>query len=44
MVEGPGCRLKGEKLKGRVKGQQVNAVSGTAVEKVGRIVTVTFFM
>lgn len=34
MVEGPGCKLKGEKLKKRVKGQIVKNISGNAIEKV----------
>ncbi|XP_042876877.1 endonuclease 8-like 3 [Penaeus japonicus] len=33
MVEGPGCKLKGEKLKKRVKGQIVKNISGNAIEK-----------
>ncbi|XP_042204487.1 endonuclease 8-like 3 isoform X2 [Homarus americanus] len=33
MVEGPGCKLKGENLRRRARGQKVEAVSGTAVEK-----------
>ena len=28
MVEGPGCKLKGEKMKAKVLGQVVNEVSG----------------
>nr|XP_027213066.1 endonuclease 8-like 3 [Penaeus vannamei] len=33
MVEGPGCKLKGEKLKKRVKGQVVQKISGNVIEK-----------
>ena len=28
MVEGPGCKLKGEKMKGKVVGQKVVHVAG----------------
>ena len=28
MVEGPGCKLKGEKMKAKVVGQKVVGVSG----------------
>ena len=34
MVEGPGCKVKGEKLKPRIRGQTVKGVAGNAVEKV----------
>ena len=34
MVEGPGCKVKGEKIKGKLKGQIVKGVSGNAVDKV----------
>ena len=34
MVEGPGCKVKGEKIKGKLKGQIVKGVSGNAVNKV----------
>ena len=37
MVEGPGCKVKGEKLKPRIKGQTVEAVAGDAVDKVEQI-------
>jgi formamidopyrimidine-DNA glycosylase len=33
MVEGPGCKLKGEKMRGKVLGQKVVHVSGNAVDK-----------
>ncbi|XP_066980290.1 endonuclease 8-like 3 isoform X2 [Macrobrachium rosenbergii] len=33
MVEGPGCKLNGLKLKKRAKGQRVNAVSGNVIVK-----------
>ncbi|XP_063610366.1 endonuclease 8-like 3 isoform X1 [Penaeus indicus] len=33
MVEGPGCKLKGEKLKKRAKGQIVKKISGNVIEK-----------
>lgn len=33
MVEGPGCKVKGEKIKGKLKGQIVKGVSGDAVDK-----------
>jgi hypothetical protein len=33
MVEGPGCKLKGEKMRGKLVGQKVVSVSGNAVEK-----------
>ncbi|XP_060596458.1 endonuclease 8-like 3 [Ruditapes philippinarum] len=33
MVEGPGCKLKGLKIKGRLKGQTVVNVKGNATEK-----------
>jgi formamidopyrimidine-DNA glycosylase len=33
MVEGPGCKLKGEKMRGKVVGQTVVHVSGNAVDK-----------
>jgi len=33
MVEGPGCKLKGEKMRGKVVGQKVVQVSGNAVDK-----------
>ena len=32
MVEGPGCKLKGEKLKATVSGQKVEGVAGTVVD------------
>jgi len=32
MVEGPGCKLKGEKMKGKVVGQKVVHVAGNAIE------------
>ena len=28
MVEGPGCKLKGEKMKGKILGQTVKSISG----------------
>ena len=28
MVEGPGCKLKGEKMKAKIVGQTVKAISG----------------
>ena len=34
MVEGPGCKLKGLKIKGRIKGQAVKSVKGNATDKV----------
>jgi len=34
MVEGPGCKLKGEKIKGKLIGQNVKQVSGNAVNRV----------
>jgi hypothetical protein len=34
MVEGPGCKVKGEKIKGKLKGKIVKGVSGNAVDKV----------
>ena len=34
MVEGPGCKVKGEKLKPRIKGQVVEAITGDVVDKV----------
>ena len=34
MVEGPGCKLKGIKIKAKLKGQSVHAVKGNAVDKV----------
>ena len=34
MVEGPGCKVKGEKLHPRIKGQTVKGVAGNAVERV----------
>ena len=34
MVEGPGCMLKGQKMKGRMKGKTVRAVAGNAVDRV----------
>ena len=37
MVEGPGCKVKGEKLKPRIKGQVVEAVTGDTVDKVDQI-------
>ena len=33
MVEGPGCKLKGEKMRAKVLGQKVVQVAGNAVEK-----------
>ncbi|KAK7086552.1 Nei endonuclease VIII-like 3 [Halocaridina rubra] len=33
MVEGPGCKLNGEKLRKRAKGQVVKAISGNVFEK-----------
>ncbi len=33
MVEGPGCKLKGEKMRGKVLGQKVVHVAGNAVDK-----------
>ncbi|KAJ8297911.1 hypothetical protein KUTeg_024442, partial [Tegillarca granosa] len=33
MVEGPGCKIKGEKIKGRLIGRVVKAVSGNAVDR-----------
>ncbi|XP_071512787.1 endonuclease 8-like 3 isoform X5 [Panulirus ornatus] len=33
MVEGPGCKLKGETLKKRAKGQKVEAVNGEVMKK-----------
>ncbi|KAK4320303.1 hypothetical protein Pmani_008809 [Petrolisthes manimaculis] len=33
MVEGPGCKLKGEALKSRARGQTVDGISGTVVER-----------
>ena len=35
MVEGPGCKLKGIKIKAKLKGQSVHSVRGNAVDKVG---------
>jgi len=32
MVEGPGCKLKGEKMKAKVVGQTLKEVSGNAIE------------
>jgi endonuclease VIII-like 3 len=32
MVEGPGCKLKGEKMRGKIIGQTVKAISGNAIE------------
>ena len=32
MVEGPGCKLKGEKMKGTVVGQQLVRLAGAAVD------------
>jgi len=32
MVEGPGCKLKGEKMKGKILGQTVKSISGNAIE------------
>ncbi|XP_064637324.1 endonuclease 8-like 3 [Lineus longissimus] len=37
MVEGPGCKLKGEKMKGRLKGKVVKRVSGNVVEKENKV-------
>ena len=34
MVEGPGCKLKGIKIKAKLRGQTVHAVEGNAVQKV----------
>lgn len=34
MVEGPGCKINGEKLKKRVVGQTVVGVAGAVVKKV----------
>jgi len=34
MVEGPGCKLKGLKIKAKIKGQKVIAVDGNAVVRV----------
>ncbi|KAK3597104.1 hypothetical protein CHS0354_021211 [Potamilus streckersoni] len=33
MVEGPCCKIKGEKIKGRLKGQTVKNVSGNATDR-----------
>ncbi|XP_063415574.1 endonuclease 8-like 3 [Mytilus trossulus] len=33
MVEGPGCKIKGEKIKGKLKGKIVKSVHGNAVDK-----------
>ncbi|KAK3100377.1 hypothetical protein FSP39_019030 [Pinctada imbricata] len=33
MVEGPGCKIKGEKIRAKLKGQAVKKVSGNAVSK-----------
>ncbi|XP_062582985.1 endonuclease 8-like 3 [Saccostrea cucullata] len=33
MVEGPGCKLKGEKIKSKLMNQTVKSVSGNAVER-----------
>ena len=33
MVEGPGCKLKGEKMRGKVVGQKVVRVAGNAIDK-----------
>jgi len=32
MVEGPGCKLKGEKMKGTITGQKVKGVSGNVID------------
>nr|ALS04206.1 endonuclease 8-like 3 [Acartia pacifica] len=32
MVEGPGCKLKGEKMKAKIVGQRVQSISGNAVD------------
>jgi len=34
MVEGPGCKLKGIKIKAKLKNQRVKGVKGNAVDKV----------
>ena len=34
MVEGPGCKVKGEKLQTIIKGQTVQTIAGNAVKKV----------
>ena len=34
MVEGPGCKIKGEKIRAKLKGQRVKAVCGNAVKRV----------
>lgn len=34
MVEGPGCKIKGEKIKSKLMKQAVKAVSGNAVDRV----------
>uniref|UniRef100_A0A8W8M3I3 Formamidopyrimidine-DNA glycosylase catalytic domain-containing protein n=1 Tax=Magallana gigas TaxID=29159 RepID=A0A8W8M3I3_MAGGI len=33
MVEGPGCKIKGEKIKSKLMKQAVKAVSGNAVDR-----------
>ncbi|XP_060064854.1 endonuclease 8-like 3 [Ylistrum balloti] len=33
MVEGPGCKIKGEKIKGKLHGQTVKSVHGAAVDR-----------
>ena len=38
MVEGPGCKVKGEKLKPRIQGKRVLSVAGNAVERVKKII------
>ena len=34
MVEGPGCKIKGEKIKSKLINQTVKTVSGNAVDRV----------
>ena len=34
MVEGPGCKVKGQKLRARIRGQTLKKVGGKVVEKV----------
>ena len=34
MVEGPGCKIKGEKIKSKLINQIVKTVSGNAVDRV----------
>ncbi|XP_074651180.1 endonuclease 8-like 3 [Tubulanus polymorphus] len=36
MVEGPGCKLKGEKIKTKFNGAVVHSVTGTAIEKTSK--------